>query len=646
MPATLKRVGDELHLSLSGHPNFAQALETAKNIFPREWDGDAKVWKYPATEDMALRVMYAVGPQPDAAILEWVRGAAGRIADDLAAQLPKDAELYWQEGPRLYQFQRPMVDIMARQERYLNGDDMGLGKTIESIGAIQEWIARVTSEAGIPSFHHDEDNRRRLAATLAPKLVIAGTSKLGDWRDEIKAWTGGKRDPETDEWIGGDNVIVIPGDLAAGKRATSMRDFEFAHLADGSWLVINHEQIRALPEDKDKKARDQEWTLKTPWYGEQDWLAVIADEAHRFKNPFAQQTRGLWSIHGRLQYPLTGTPIINAPPDIWPLLAWLFPTEYNERGGGATTYWQFERRYAEGYSIPGRSRVNIGVKNGDDLRMELSNKMGRRSKSLLVKLGILPKKLPTKTRLVQMRKGQAKLYREAERSFWLEVEQDVEHLRERARSSDPADKPSEAAAILERVEAAAERGESPGRIAKWLPNAGVKYSILRQIATSPGLLGAKDESGKLDAVVEDILDAGDKQFVAFTWHREAAELLAHRLNKAKIKAVWMHGGTKQLERTEVVRRFEDGETQILVSTIKTGGEGLNLVGTDMPLFVELSDSIAVNDQGEDRTWRIGQKQEVQPVRYLTEGTVEVDRQEPRLRMKAIMQGATIGRDRD
>jgi SNF2 family DNA or RNA helicase len=620
MPATLKRVGDELHLSLAGHPNFREALEIAKGIFPRDWDGDLKVWKYPATESMALKIMYSVAPQPDAAILAWVRGAAERIADDIAAQLPKDAELYWSEGPRLFQFQRPAVDFMARQERVLNGDDMGLGKTIESIGAIQEWIAR--EKAKLPRERDD-------VIVTRPKLVIAGTSKLGDWRDEIHAWA-----PPNDP------VMTVPGDMPAPKRAAALAEFERDYAPHGGWLVVNHEQVRALPEDKDTKARNQTWTLKQEWFREQEWLAIIADEAHRFKNPLAQQTRGLWQLQAHLRYALTGTPIVTAPPDLWAILAWLYPDEYNERGGPATTYWQFERRYAEGYPIPGRGRVLTGVKNGEDLRMELADKMLRRSKKMLVELGILPPKLPTKERRVGMRKGQAKLYAEAEKAFWLTVEQDIEALRERAREGDMA-----ASADLEKLEAQAGAGAPLSVIARWLPNAGVKYSILRQIATSPALLGAKDESGKLDAVVEDILDAGEKQFVAFVWHRGAAELLAGRLQKHKVAAEWMHGGTGQLERTEVVRRFEDGETQVLVATIKTGGEGLNLVGTDMPLFVELSDRLGDNDQGEDRTWRIGQKNEVQPVRYLVEGTVETENQEPRLRMKEIMLGATIGRDR-
>ncbi len=624
--ATLKRVDDELHLNLAGHPDFRSALQVAKGIFPREYDPALKVWKYPASESMALRIMYSVAPHPDAAVLAWVRGAATRIADELSSRLPQDAELYWREGPRLFQFQRPMVDFMARQERVLNGDDMGLGKTIEAIGAVQEWIAR--ERAGRSRLEYATNGGKASLPDSRPKLVIAGTSKLGDWRDEIE------------KWAPGEPVMVIPGDMPAHKRRAAMQEFERDYAPRGGWLVVNHEQIRALPEDKDKKAKDTPWTLKEPWFAEQDWLAVIADEAHRFKNPLAQQTRGLWSIPGKLRYALTGTPIINAPHELWSVLAWLDPENYNERGGVATTYWQFEARYTEGYPIPGRGRVHTGVKNGDDLRTELADKLARRSKRLLVELGILPPKLPTKTRIVPMRKAQAKLYHEAERAFWLTVEQDIAALREAAADDERASKQLEA--IEERIE----QGHDVSVIARLLPNAGAKHAVLRQIATSPALLGAKDESGKLDAIVEDILDAGDKQFVVFSWHRITAELIASRLQKHKISAEWMHGETHQLERTEVVRRFEDGDTQVLSSTIKTGGEGLNLVGTDMPLFAELSDRVTDNDQGVDRAWRIGQTKEVQPVRYLSEGTVETERQAPRLRMKEIMLGATVGRDRD
>lgn len=659
MPATLSREDDKLVLNLAGHPSFRDALERVKRIPGRRYDADRKRWVFPANEHMAMRIMNTVQPDPDAAVRAWLREAAVRAADELAAALPDPdtVELYWPGCTGLFDFQRPMVEVMATAERYICGDDMGLGKTIESICAVEEWRERARAWLRDPravAKGHDPAMLRTLVDR--PKLVIAGTSKIGDWVDELEAWL-----PP------GTPVEAIPGDWSSAKRRRVMAGFERTAAAEGGWVIVNHEQIRAKPADAEARARDTEWTPIQPWFAEQDWLAKIADESHRFKNGLAQQTRGLWLIDAHLRYHLTGTPIINSPDEVWAMLADVRPDLYGERGGtaddkGIVTYWQFYFTYVESYAVEGRGRVVTGVKNPEELRFELSDKFGRRSKRLLVEKGLLPKKLPTRYRHVPMRPGQRKLYESTEASFWLDFEMDIEDLRQRAdtledRESDMEATGEQAArnedaasakALLAQVEAAVERGEDIGRVTRFLPNAGAKYAILRQIATSPAVVdeGLADESGKLDALMEDIQDHEGKQFVVFTWHRRAAEIVAARLNKRRITAEWMHGGTDYLERTEVVRRFNDGETQILVTTIKTGGEGLNLVAADTVYFVEQADTVAANDQGEDRLWRIGQDHEVQPIVLRSEGTVETDNQAPRLRMKELIMGATIGRDRD
>ncbi len=678
MPASLTRdefEGQEvLVLNLSGHPNFRAAVAQAKKVPGRrpvpDYKGEGFRWVYPSKEQIAQRIMHTVNPMPDAAIMGWLRESAVRVADELSSRLPADAELHSMQGPRLFQFQRPAVDFMARQRRVLLADDMGLGKTIEAIVAVDEWRERLAAALRDPRPAWQRAALERQHLLAAPKLVLAGTSKLGDWAREIEAWEPGAK------------VEVVPGDYAAPKRRRMLEAFaEHARNEPGLWLVVNHEQLRAekhedtpLPKDfktpEEYEAAHALWTAQTDrwgawwpkeaWFAEQQWLAFIGDEAHRLKNRLAQQTRGAAWIEAHLVYLLTGTPIPNSPDELWSPLSIIRPDVYGEDAGGSkgtVTYWQFYFTYAESYAVEGRGRVITGVKNEEELRFELADKMVRRSKRILVDMGLLPPKLPTQTRVIPMKPDQAKLYAEAERELYLTIEQDMQDLAMEveeggsdieATSEQVAANEAVVAArgMLARVEKMIEQGKDPVDIVRFLPNAAAKYAVLRQIATSPALIGAKDSSGKLDGVLEDIEDHPGKKFVVFVWHRRAAEVITERLAKRKISAEWMHGATKYDERDAIIQRFQEDETQILVATINTGGEGLNLTQADTALFVESADSLAKNDQGEDRLWRLGQDQQVTIIRYVSDGTVELENQIPRLRMKEIIQGATVGRDRD
>ncbi len=644
MAPTLTRDGEELVLNLSGHPNFQEALSRVKQIPGRrpvsDYKGQGFRWVFPANERMAIRIMHSVQPDPDAEVRGWLREAATKAADELAAKLPDPAsvELYWPKGVDLYDFQRPMVEVMAAAERYICADDMGLGKTIESIGAVEEWLER--SRAVIRS-HANRPQPPELDVTNAdeiskPKLVIAATSKLGDWVEELEKWSSSPK-----------VIEVVPGDMAAPKRKRLLDQFARTAAREGGWLVVNHEQIRAVPGNPDaKRWRDKQWVPRQPWFAEQEWLAYIGDESHRFKNDRAQQTRGLWEIQARLRYLLSGNPMINSPDELWAQLAAIRPDLYHEDGGpGRATYWQFYFTYCESYEVAKRGRVVTGVKNEEELRFELSDKYGRRSKRLLRELGLLPERLPTRYRRLPMRPKQAQLYRATEDSFWLTFERDLDDLRAQANDTGAPDNAAHAQAALDSVERAVERGEDPSKVVKFLPNAAARYAALKQIATSPALVDEdlSDESGKLDAIVEEILDHEGKQFVVFGWHQGTVELIAARLNKRRVTAEFMHGDTGYLERTEVVRRFEEGDTQVLCATIKTGGEGLNLVAADTVLYAEQSESVADNDQGVGRIDRLGQTNKTQAVVFLSDDTVETENQAPRLRMKRYILGA-LGRE--
>lgn len=107
------------------------------------------------------------------------------------------------------------------------------------------------------------------------------------------------------------------------------------------------------------------------------WDTIIVDEAHRFKNRKAKQTKALRKLQARRKIMLTATPYGKSPADMWALLHYLYPRRF-------TSFWRFHDRYVESFSPPGqRFRVVTGGKNLDELARLISPYYRRRDVSLL-----------------------------------------------------------------------------------------------------------------------------------------------------------------------------------------------------------------------------------------------------------------------
>lgn len=163
----------------------------------------------------------------------------------------------------LYPFQQEGVAFLWRNRQAMLLDEMGLGKTPQSLMAIE------------PD---------------APALVLCPASLKTNWHDEARRW---RRDLEP---------CVIKN--RAG--------FRFPE--PGEVVITNY---AALPEDFDAHGG--------AWPG----THLILDEAHAMKNARAQRTqRGralARRIHKRHGYVwlLSGTPILNRPPELWAMLVLL-----------------------------------------------------------------------------------------------------------------------------------------------------------------------------------------------------------------------------------------------------------------------------------------------------------------------------------
>ncbi|AKJ09808.1 helicase [Streptomyces incarnatus] len=332
---------------------------------------------------------------------------------------------------------------------------------------------------------------------------------------------------------------------------------------------------------------------------EQPWGMVVADEAQHVKNPYSATAKALRTIPAPARVALTGTPVENNLSELWALLDWTTP-------GLLGPLKSFRARHAR------------AVENGED--QEAVERLARLVRPFLLRRkksdpGIVPE-LPPKTETdhpVPLTREQAALYEAVVRESML---------------------------AIETAEGIARRG----LVLKLL-------GALKQICDHPALY-LKEEahadrlaarSGKL-ALLDELLDtvlAEDGSALVFTQYVGMARLITAHLSARAIPVDLLHGGTPVPERERMVDRFQNGETPVLVLSLKAAGTGLNLTRAGHVVHFDRWWNPAVEEQATDRAYRIGQTQPVQVHRLVTEGTVE-DRIAEMLTAKRALADAILG----
>ncbi|WP_053218595.1 DEAD/DEAH box helicase [Virgibacillus senegalensis] len=149
---------------------------------------------------------------------------------------------------------------------------------------------------------------------------------------------------------------------------------------------------------------------------------------------------------------------------------------------------------------------------------------------------------------------------------------------------------------------------------------------LRQICCHPALFldNYQGQSGKLEQLLEMLqeLQENGKRALVFSQFSTMLGIIEKKLTEQGIEVFTLDGSTPSLKRMEMVDRFNNGEKAVFLISLKAGGTGLNLTGADTVILYDLWWNPAVEEQAAGRAHRIGQKNVVQVVRLITEGTIE------------------------
>ena len=116
--------------------------------------------------------------------------------------------------------------------------------------------------------------------------------------------------------------------------------------------------------------------------------------------------------------------------------------------------------------------------------------------------------------------------------------------------------------------------------------------------------------------------SGGHRILIFSQFTTMLQHIAQRLDALNLDYEYLDGHTPALERVRLVKEFNAGTQPVFLISLKAGGTGLNLTGADMVIHYDPWWNPAVEDQATDRAYRIGQKNNVQVLKFITKDTIE------------------------
>ena len=304
---------------------------------------------------------------------------------------------------------------------------------------------------------------------------------------------------------------------------------------------------------------------------------IIADEAQYIKNNSTQNAKAIKEIKSETRFALTGTPIENSLSELWSIFDFIMPG-----------YLYSYKKFKELYEMP-------IIKENDEssikkLKMLIEPFILRRTKKEVLT------ELPDKTISIlnnEMQDEQLKIYMSYLANSKKEVSEEI-----KANGFEKSQ--IKILALLMR---------------------------LRQICCHPSLFisNYKGESSKLNQCIELLKDAiaSGHKILLFSGYSSMLEIIEKELKKENIEYFKLTGSTKVGDRIKLVDEFNNNENvKVFLISLKAGGTGLNLIGADVVIHYDPWWNLSAENQATDRTYRIGQKKNVQVYKLITKDSIE------------------------
>lgn len=304
---------------------------------------------------------------------------------------------------------------------------------------------------------------------------------------------------------------------------------------------------------------------------------LILDEAQSFKNQRSQTAQSVKRIHAGTCFALSGTPIENRLDELWSICDIVMPGLFPQ---------QKTFRKLPVQQIARRIRPFILRRMKQDVLTELPDKI-------------------ESVQLLDLTAEQKKLY----------------------------------LASLKKIQSDTQQYLKEDEFQKNRMKVLAGLTRLRQICCHPSLYieNYTADSGKFTYffdTLDDLLSNGHRVLV-FSQFTSMLALMMEQLHDKNIPFHYLDGKTPGRERLEMVDRFNSGEHDLFLISLRAGGTGLNLTGADTVILYDLWWNPAVEQQATDRAHRMGQDKKVQVFKLVSQGTIEEKIYELQMKKRAL-----------
>ncbi len=337
-------------------------------------------------------------------------------------------------------------------------------------------------------------------------------------------------------------------------------------------------------------------------FTEVEWRTIVFDEIHRLKNFTAQTSRIARKLSEKATYVygLSGTPAPNGVEDWFGVLSVIDPNMLPVKSKK-----DFEARYTIKERIKDTNQWKIaGYRNMQELHYYIGRVTSRFTKADCLDL-------PPKTivpRLVELLGEQAQAYR------------DLRH---------------DSVAMIKSLKASGQL------TAKNILTAGLRLLQICGgfVQDDDGVEHEFDDNPKLEALLDIVSEAGDKQVIVWTAFLPEAKKVAQVLGKETDREVRLFtGDTTDRDRVKAVNDFKSGAATYFVGTAAAGGTGIDgLQVADTEVYYSRNFSLTDWLQSQDRAHRLGQTRPLTIYTLMARTTIDLKIDEALLRKHDLLE---------
>lgn len=468
------------------------------------------------------------------------------------------------EGIDYFPFQKAGIEYCIKRPPEIKGvlltDDMGLGKTIQGIGVYNT----------VPD--------------IKTCLVICPATLKLNWKREFEKWS------------------VKPVKVGVA-------DSKVCPLPEHGYNVVitNYESVGKT----NAKLSAIQWDL------------LIIDEAHYLKNMKTVRYQSIFATDSEKYKPIqskklilaTGTPIVNCPAELWPLVSAVDPEKWNQK-----TYWYYMKRYCN-VSNNGYGMNYKGAGTEDKLN-ELQDILRQRCMIRRLKKDVLTELPPKIRQVVEIE------WDENDDAVVMAIGNEREFNRHKSGSDDAI----ELAVKAELAKASDSDDEYKNAIEAIGDRVKIAFEEMAKVRHDTAVA----KIPYCIEYIETLLESGQK-IIIMAHHHDVIHAFA---KKWPLESVSIYGETKLDDRQKAVDRFQTDENcKLAICSIKAAGVGITLTAASTVVFVELDWVPGNITQAEDRAHRIGQTDTVNVYHLVLKESIDVNMAKTLIEKQKVIEAA-------